>query len=246
MATMSERPQALRSRYTFAVRRSDRARRSRLTISEGGDVIVVLPRRAPRADADRLVTRHAAWIERHVGRVREERARLDLRPPLGAGRALDVDGITLRVWVDRASTPPPARGSVHRAGERLQVSLGTDGRDAAAIVETWLRARARARIVERVAAHADSLAVIPGRITIRDQRSRWASASRNGDLSFSWRLILAPPYVLEAVVVHELAHLRVRGHSGAFWAIVRQHAPRTPEARRWLRDHAREVRAALA
>jgi predicted metal-dependent hydrolase len=97
-----------------------------------------------------------------------------------------------------------------------------------------------------VAAHADSLAVKPGRITIRDQRSRWASASRNGDLSFSWRLILAPPYVLEAVVVHELAHLRIRGHSSAFWELVRQHAPRTPEARRWLRDHAREVRAALA
>lgn len=209
-------------------------------------MIVVLPRRAAAADADRLVTRHAAWIERHVGRVQEERARLDLRPLLGAGRALDVDGIALRVWVDRVTRSPATRGSVHRAGERLQVSLGTDGRDAAAILEPWLRARARARIVERVATLADSLAVKPGRITIRDQRSRWASASRNGDLSFSWRLILAPPYVLEAVVVHELAHLRIRGHSPAFWALVLQHAPRTPEARRWLRDHAREVRAALA
>jgi predicted metal-dependent hydrolase len=87
--------------------------------------------------------------------------------------------------------------------------------------------------------------VQPGRITIRDQSSRWASASRDGSLSFSWRLILAPPYVLDAVVVHELAHLRVRGHNRAFWAIAEEHAARTLEARRWLRKHAREVRAAL-
>ena len=89
------------------------------------------------------------------------------------------------------------------------------------------------------------MSVTPGRISIRDQSSRWASASRSGGLSFSWRLILAPPWVLDAVVVHELAHLRIRGHSRAFWALATRHAPRTGEARRWLRDHAREVRAAL-
>jgi hypothetical protein len=89
------------------------------------------------------------------------------------------------------------------------------------------------------------MAVRPGRISIRDQSSRWASASPNGALSFSWRLILAPPEVLDAVVVHELAHLRVRGHSRTFWELVERHAPQTPAARRWLRAHAREVRAAL-
>jgi predicted metal-dependent hydrolase len=104
---------------------------------------------------------------------------------------------------------------------------------------------ARTRLAERVSAHAVAMGVRPGRISVRDQTSRWASASPGGGLSFSWRLILAPPYVLDAVVVHELAHLRIRGHSHAFWALVLRHAPRTPEARRWLRDHAREVRAAL-
>jgi len=94
-------------------------------------------------------------------------------------------------------------------------------------------------------ARASELGVRPGRIAIRDQSSRWASASAKGTLSFSWRLILAPPFVLDAVVVHELAHLRLRGHSAAFWGLVEGHAPRTPEARRWLREHARGVRAAL-
>ena len=105
--------------------------------------------------------------------------------------------------------------------------------------------RARSRLRERVLARAPELGVTTGRLSVRDQRSRWASASPRGDLSFSWRLILAPPFVLDAVVVHELSHLRVRGHSRAFWSIVERHAPGTPEARRWLREHAREVRAAL-
>ena len=71
--------------------------------------------------------------------------------------------------------------------------------------------------------------------------SPWASASANGSLSFSWRLVLAPPFVLDSVVVHELAHLRIRGHTRRFWALVERHAPRTPEARRWLREHAPET-----
>jgi predicted metal-dependent hydrolase len=212
-------------------------------VTEDGDVVVVLPRRAPESDAERLVSRHAGWIERHVGRVRDERTRLEKRPTFAEGRVLEVDGQALRVSaVDGAGR---ARGTVGLSGDGLVVRSGNDGRDTATLIEPWLRSRARARIVERVAVRAASMGVNPGRITIRDQRSRWASASRNGNLSFSWRLILAPPEVLDAVVVHELAHLRVRGHTRGFWALVLRHAPRTPEARRWLRDHAREVRAAL-
>jgi hypothetical protein len=100
-------------------------------------------------------------------------------------------------------------------------------------------------ITERAAVLAPVVDVRPTRITVRDQRTRWGSASRSGALSFSWRLILAPPDVLDSVVVHELAHLRIRGHDRAFWTLVERHAPKTPTARRWLRDHARELRGAL-
>ena len=79
------------------------------------------------------------------------------------------------------------------------------------------------------------MGVAPTAITVRDQRSRWGSASRAGSLSFSWRLVLAPPFVLDAVVTHELGHLRHADHSQRFWALVRMYAPRTDEARRWLR-----------
>ena len=179
-----------------------------------------------------------------MGRLQAERARLDARPAIDAGRVLEVEGRpTVIVLV--APGPPPARGSARLVGDRLLVRVGRDGRTPADLLEGWLRARARLAITARVAARSAEMGVPPGRISIRDQSSRWASASASGALSFSWRLILAPPDVLDAVVVHELAHLRVRGHSRAFWELAERHAPQTREARRWLRAHAREVRAAL-
>jgi hypothetical protein len=87
--------------------------------------------------------------------------------------------------------------------------------------------------------------VEPKRITIRDQRTRWGSASRSGTLSFNWRLILAPPEVLDYVVVHELAHLRWAGHGKRFWSLVGKHFRNYLGARKWLRDHHDELRHAL-
>ena len=85
-----------------------------------------------------------------------------------------------------------------------------------------------------------------GGVTLRDQRTRWGSASRQGRLAFSWRLILAPPEALETVVVHELAHLRVFGHGPRFWASwSRRAVPTTRTWRRWLRDHSTELHGAL-
>lgn len=206
-------------------------------------MVVVLPRRAPPETAERLVREHEPWLDRHVGRLRAEQVRLQARPALGQGRTLSLDGWPVGVHVV-VTAGHRGRDRVELAGGRLIVRVA-GAEDAPAALERWLRARARDRLRERIAARAPELGVKPGRLTIRDQRSRWASASPRGDLSFSWRLVLAPPYVLDAVVVHELAHLRIRGHSRAFWTLVEQHAPRTPEARRWLRQHAREVRAAL-
>jgi predicted metal-dependent hydrolase len=130
-------------------------------------------------------------------------------------------------------------------GDELRVRSGRDGRGTADLVERWLRVQARRAIAARVAVRAGEMNVRPGRLAIRDQTTRWASASRSGNLSFNWRLVLAPPEVLDAIVVHELAHLRVVGHTPAFWDIVERYAPQTPSARPWLRAHARELRAAL-
>ena len=90
---------------------------------------------------------------------------------------------------------------------------------------------------------AVALGVRPGRIVVRDQRSRWGSCSRKGTLSFSWRLVLAPHDVLDYVVVHEVCHLVEHNHSPAFWALVRRRRPRYDEAKSWLAEHGWELLA---
>ena len=89
------------------------------------------------------------------------------------------------------------------------------------------------------------MGVTPTSVSVRDQRSRWGSASPHGRLSFSWRLILAPPEALETVVIHELAHLRVFGHGPRFWEIVAERRPDHAIWRKWLHDHSFELHGAL-
>jgi predicted metal-dependent hydrolase len=234
------------------VRRSSRAHRARLTVTREGEVVVTLPARTPERAATLLVAQHLDWVQLQLGRVAATRQWLDGRPGLTEGRRLDVHGIPHVVRV-AAGPGRGARARVERhldsdadglTGE-LVVHPGRDEADPASLVERWLRGEARRVIEARVAARASGMGVRPGPVSIRAQRTRWGSASADGSLSFNWRLLLAPPFVLDAVVVHELAHLRVRGHSARFWALARQHAPRTDEARAWLRAHHAEMLAAL-
>ena len=203
----------------YSIRRSSRARRTRLTIDEEGSVIVVLPLRAPARLADELVHLHSAWIERHQAKIALRRRALALRPSLAHGRVLNIDG------------------------QPEIVRAVTDAERAA--LERRLRRAARTKLAERVAARSTDVGVIVRRVTIRDQRTRWGSASRSGTLSFNWRLILCPPTVLEYVVVHELAHLKVSGHGTAFWRLVARHYPEAAGARRWLKQHHDDIRHAL-
>jgi len=203
----------------YSVRRSSRARRSRLTITDDGATVVVLPLRAPDQEAADLVARHHSWIKRHQTRLMDQRICLATRPSLAVGRAVTINGVT----------------QVIRAGTAAQRSA----------LEDRLRREARSVIGQHVAIHAPELGVSVRRVTIRDQRTRWGSASRRGTLSFSWRLVMCPPEVLDYVVVHELAHLRVAGHSTEFWRLVDRHVIDSRAARRWLREHHHELRHAL-
>ncbi len=233
----------------WTVRRSGRARRARITVSDDAQVVVVLPRRASSEVAHALMDRHAAWVRRHVSAALARRARIDSRPSLEDGRALLVNGIPHRVVIVPAiATRAVVRRTLDSDGLGIRGTLEAWAGDPAAAtraLDAWLRSEARGVLVARVAALAPAMGVTPTRVTVRDQRSRWGSASRAGGLSFNWRLVLAPPFVLDAVVVHELAHLLHADHGPLFWAVARSHAPRTDEARRWLRAHRDVLRAAL-
>jgi predicted metal-dependent hydrolase len=244
--------------FEYTVRRSSRARRARLTVTPSGEAVVVLPMRAPAGLAGKLLEEHGAWLRRHMARASDRNAELASRPSLADGRTLSVSGVphdvvvetaitTARGRVQRIPYSPRAEPGLPRSPRRdlLHVQPGRDGHSGAALLESWLRREARDVLLARVSKLAPGVGVVPAAVTIRGQRARWGSASRTGRISLNWRLILAPPAVLDYVVIHELAHLRVPGHSRAFWAVVHRHVTDPAGARRWLREHHGELLAAL-
>ena len=232
----------------YTLRRSDRARHTRLTIRPDGEVVVTLPSRAPERWATDLVRARADWIDHHQARLTAARDRLAARPSLGAGRGIDLGGLEHAVEVvpliDGRRRSRVVHDDVDRPCIRIELA-GDDPREPVTVLEAWLRSEARQVILRRVAVRERDLGVQPASVAIRDQRSRWGSASRRGTLSFSWRLVMTPATVLDYVVVHELAHLRQFGHGPAFWRIVQDAVPEADAARRWLRTHEAELRAAL-
>jgi hypothetical protein len=236
------------------LRSSGRARRVRLSVDPVRGLVLTIPAGARSASqamevAVAFAAEREAWIRRHLAAVDRARAAEAARGPLGDGATIPYRGEphVLRV----AAAGPRRRSSVARVGgddgDEIHVALAARDADRLAeVLERWLRARAGAAIQGAVARHARVLGVAPAALTIRDQRTRWGSASRRGRISLSWRLVLAPPEALETVVVHELAHLRVFGHPPEFWELVASCAPDHRRWRRWLRQHAAELHGVLS
>ena len=242
-------------RLDYTLRRSARSRGIRVVIHPDRGVVVTVPALGRRgwADAERhvrtfLVDREP-WLRRHIERHARDRAALAARGGLREGATFRFRGDLHRLRLKPAA-PGRRRSSVERIGgaaedESIVHLAPADRRSTAGVLEAWLRPRARVEIERQIRRHAGALGVTPGAVAIRDQRTRWGSASRRGHLAFSWRLILAPPEALETVVIHELAHLRVFGHGPRFWALVAAHRPDHATWRRWLRDHTAELHGAL-
>ncbi|MFI4985100.1 MAG: M48 family metallopeptidase [Solirubrobacterales bacterium] len=206
----------------YTVRRSGRARRVRVNVHAHTGVEVVLPVRAPERAAAAAVRELRPWIERRLDEAQEVLARIAARastvPYLGAPLQL---------------VPEPGRTRVHRKGERLLVPAG----DTRAALERFYRRAARAEIALRLD-RATALAGSSYRdLSIRAQRTRWASCSADGRMSFNWRLLLAPEPVLEYVVWHEVCHLEILDHSPRFWALLERRWPGYREDRDWLSRH---------
>jgi predicted metal-dependent hydrolase len=207
----------------YAVRRSTRARRVRVVVDPLRGVEVVLPSSAPERAAAEAVREMAPWIQRrlaHADAIRDELERRDGIPYLG-----------------QTLTPVAqvGRRRVHRRGDRLLVPEGED--TAREALERWFRRVARQEVVPRLDRAVSALGCTYRDVTIRGQRTRWGSCSATGRLSFNWRLLLAPPEILDYVIWHEACHLRVMDHSRRFWGLLERHRPSYAEERRWLRDH---------
>jgi predicted metal-dependent hydrolase len=204
----------------------------------------------PEATIAAFLADREAWLRRHLGRQAEQRAMVASSSGLRDGASLRFRGEWHRLRLASAGSGATRSEVTREGGEAVDEVVvrvaPTDRRPIGAVLETWLRERARRAIDDQIAQHAPALDVVPATVTLRDPRSRWGSASPERRLSFSWRLVLAPPEALDTVVVHELAHLRVFGHGPAFWALVASRRPDHRVWRRWLRDHSVELHAALA
>ncbi len=204
------------------VRRSGRARRIMLRLLERRGVVeLVLPGRASVRAGRRFAEAKAGWIHERLAA---------LPPPVrfSAGAVIPVMGQKLPLKLGAG-----ARGNAARIDGALYVPGPPEGFTAR--VERWLRAEARREIELRAVEKATAIGMGVRRISVRDPATSWGSCSARGTLSFSWRLVLAPAFVLDYVVAHEVAHLVHPHHGPSFWALVDTLTEERLAARRWLR-----------
>jgi predicted metal-dependent hydrolase len=218
------------------VRRHPTARRLTLRVSRTRRaVILTMPRSSDFREADQFLSRSLDWVRARLEGVPEpapfrDGALVPLRGQLheiaflGQGRA--------RAVVVRESGA---------AGDLPRLRVSGSPEHAPRRLQDWLSGEASKDLDARVALHARTLGVKARRITLRDQKSRWGSCSSGGQLSFSWRLILAPPFVLDYVAAHEVAHLAEMNHGPRFWRLVAKTLPAFEEAKVWLRIHGMDL-----
>ena len=205
------------------------ARRYRLTILKDVSIRCTVPVRGSMAEARRFVERCQDWLATQVMKMKAQAAE---NRPWSWGMEIWYRG--RREVLTQPATP----------GE---FKLGTDvlRLPAEGTVEAQLQAALRsfaARILPEVALRlAEHHGYQPGRITVRNQRSRWGSCSRRGTISLNWRLIQCPDFVRDYIVLHELAHLRHMNHSERFWNEVARVCPEHAAAEAWLRQHSRAI-----
>jgi predicted metal-dependent hydrolase len=213
------------ARRPLVLRRVANARRMRLAIDpRTGDVRLTLPRRASERKARAWAETHRAWIEAQIAKLPTPRR-------IAPGESVPFRGEEVLVeWSAGHSR------IVRLEGDRLRVGGPIEA--VPRRVVAWLRRESLKQLEEETRTIAAEAGVSVGRVSIGDPKARWGSCTSKGDIRYSWRLILAPPFVLTSTVAHEVAHRLHMDHSPAFRAVEKRLYGRDPKpARDWLKDH---------
>ena len=200
--------------------KNERARRIIIRVDHGGSIVVVLPARATKEDGRRFALSNKGWIQERLAHMPEPL-------PFLHGVSIPYLGVEHRI-----RHRPANRGAVWREGGDINVAGRPEHLPRR--VEDWLKHEARREFERRALQKAEELGKSVRRIGIRDPRSRWGSCSPDGVINFSWRLILAPRFVVDYVVAHEVAHLRELNHGNRFWRLTETLCPDLERARGWL------------
>ena len=221
------------ARYRIAVKRVNRARRFTLRVRAATqDAVLTMPKAGSIRAARSFAERHAEWVGTRL-------ERLPQRVSFEAGSVIPIRGdsvpIVLRqslrsaAWLDVRTLPDGHQDTV------LCVT-GTPEQQRRRVSD-FLRRESRRDLDAAVRRHAATLGKTVGTITLRDTRTRWGSCTSRGALNFSWRLILAPPHVLDYLAAHEVAHLVHMNHSADYWAVAARLAPELDAAEAWLKQN---------
>jgi predicted metal-dependent hydrolase len=206
------------------LKRSARARRFSLRVSRlDGKVTLSMPLRAREGEALAFLKGQEGWLRETLQAMPESAVR-----PVGIGSVLSVEGRELLL------ASGTGRG-IRLEGDRLLIP--GEPSTAGARVAAWLKVLARDRLAKASTRYAGLVGRRYTTLSLRDTRSRWGSCSPDGRLMYSWRLIMAPPPVLDYVAAHEVAHLVELNHSAAYWAVVNRIYPGWQAQRAWLHEH---------
>ena len=217
----------------YTIRFSSRARSLGMTISPHTGLVVTAPPVCGEEMVARFVGRHRRWVLRQIEWLERFVSRIPKRWPYGP--TLPYLGEEHRVIVENGCREPSVVCLPDRV---LVVHMAQPGIDRARrLLKRWYMAQALHRLQDRVALLGAQMGISWRRIRIGDQRTRWGSCSHRGDLSFNYRLIMAPGAILDYVVQHELLHRLQPNHSRAFWALMATHCPTYREEIVWLRTY---------
>ena len=215
--------------FKVALKRRPTAKRITLRVSNAtGEVVLTIPERTDIGLAQKFADSHGQWIATRLAKVPE---RVLFQP----GAMVPLRGVPHRIvhWSSIRGTTQATRDS---DGQPI-IAVAGEAAHVARRVQDFLETQAKRDFAAAVKRHTAQLGVPAKRITVRDTKSRWGSCSATGALNFSWRLIMAPPFVLDYLAAHEVAHLRELNHSNRFWKLTYQLCPRTDEAERWLKTY---------
>ena len=214
----------------YDLRKTDR-KSVECRVGEDG-VVVFAPLRMPARDADRFVEERIDWILEATARIEQHKnqARERLENAMQDGTIVSIEGkeYALRLL-------PGASNSIRLTEQTIEIAgADSDAETVREALRRFLIDRAMERVKERVGHFSGIIGKRPGRVTLREQKTKWGSCSSRGNLNFNWKLIMAPPGALDYVVVHELCHMIELNHSPAFWALVEKYMPDWREWKQYL------------
>ena len=234
--------------FSYAIRRSQRATNTRIVVTPG-KIEVVAPATVPEHRIHQFVQSKQQWIVLALAKIEAKSHQHKSFAPAfyshGAEIAYRGEMYKLAVrstklkrikieFLDEFIAHVPEALIVNEHSEDIKGAL-----------IRWMKQQSKLHVEQLVKQHADKKQLFPQAIRIKTQKSRWGSCGIHNDININWLLIMAPPEVLEYVVVHELCHIQVRNHSAHFWALVGEHLPDYKSRRHWLKKHGNSLMMGL-